>query len=67
MTDKVTLKDCVKGRVHFQYFRDGKLWYKCDNGFMFGVPTNDAGGATFLPEDKGILFMRWIRPAVEEQ
>ena len=63
MTD---LKECVSGRVTFQYYRDGELWYECDNGFRFPVPATDTGSATFLREDKGILFMRWIRKWIEE-
>jgi hypothetical protein len=48
-------------RVHFQYYRDKELWYKTDSDFLFPVPISDAGTATFLNEDKAILFMRYIR------
>lgn len=53
-------------RVHFQYYRDKELWYKTDTGFLFPVPISDAGTATFLNEDKAILFMRYIRIYKEE-
>ena len=62
--------DLVKGQqVHFQYYRDGELWYETDNGFIFPVPVNDKreiGNATFSRDDKAILFMRYIRKYKEE-
>lgn len=33
---------------------------------MFPVPIEDIGDATFLAEDKAILFMRYIRKYIEE-
>lgn len=62
----MNVKECVKGKVTFQYYRDGELWYECENGFKFPVPVTDTGGAVFLREDKGILFMRWIRKWIAE-
>lgn len=53
-------------RVHFQYFRDNELWYRTDSGFLFPVPIREAGTATFLRDDKAILFMRYIRMYKEE-
>jgi len=57
--------DIVKDQqVHFDYYRDGELWYKTDNGFVFPVPINDQkeiGNATFQRDDKAIFFMRYIR------
>lgn len=62
--------DLVKDqKVHFQYYRDGELWYKTDSGFIFPVPVSDTrevGNATFLNEDKAILYMRYIRKYKEE-
>jgi len=59
---KQKLIELVKNqRVHFQYYRDKELWYKTDSDFLFPVPITDAGTATFLNEDKAILFMRYIR------
>ena len=54
----------VKGRVRFEFFRDGCLHYVTDSGFKFTVPVKDTGTATFFPEDKGLYLMRWLRPAV---
>lgn len=56
-----TIKDHVQGRVTFQYYRDGNLWYRTETGFDFPVPIADTGNATFLAEDKAMLFMRYIR------
>lgn len=55
------LKTHVTGQVHFQYYRDGSLWYQTDSGFTFPVPIDDIGTATFLRDDKALLFMRYIR------
>lgn len=48
-------------QVSFQYYRDGNLWYKTESGFLFPVPVEDIGNATFLAVDKAMLFMRYIR------
>jgi hypothetical protein len=63
----ITIKDCVQGTVKFQYYRSGELHYKCENGFIFSVPISDTNDAAFKVEDKGILFMRWIRKALQVQ
>lgn len=60
------LKSRVRGRVRFDFFHDGALWYKCEDDWSFPVDvsetTNTQGASpTFLAEDKGIVFMRWIR------
>jgi hypothetical protein len=47
--------------VRFQFYRDGNLWYVTECGFLFPVPISDIGNATFLVQDKAILFMRYIR------
>lgn len=47
--------------VTFIHFRAGALWYRTEDGFEFPVPIEDTGGATFLAQDKAILFMRYIR------
>ena len=58
-----TLKERVGGTVSFSRYYDGALWYKCSaDGFEFPVPVpGDVGSATFLPQDKALLFMRYIR------
>jgi len=57
-----TIKNRVKNKkVIFEYYRDNALWYSCEDGFMFPVPIEDIGNATFLREDKAMLFMRYLR------
>jgi hypothetical protein len=48
-------------KVRFSFYRDGQLWYETECGFRFPVPIEEAGTATFLSEDRAILFMRYIR------
>lgn len=38
----------------------GEMLFKPTN-FIFPVPISDIGNATFLAQDKAILFMRYIR------
>jgi hypothetical protein len=58
-----TLKEMINNnqKVRFAFYRDGELWYETECGFRFPVPITDAGTATFLVEDRAILFMRYIR------
>ena len=51
-------------KVKFIYYRDGNLYYETECGFKFPVPVTDIGNATFLAEDKAMLFMRYIRKQV---
>ncbi len=57
------IKDLVGAgkTVTFVRYQSDALWYKCEDGFEFPVPIDDTGDAAFLPEDKAIIFMRWIR------
>lgn len=63
----MNIKDMVKDqkKVRFSFYRDKELWYKTECGFEFPVPISDIGNATFLAEDKAILFMRYIRKHIE--
>lgn len=62
----MSIKDLVKNNTaKFQYYRGGSLWYKVDD-FLFPVPVSDIGEATFMDEDKAILFMRYIRKYMKE-
>lgn len=61
----MTLKDHIKGSVDFKYYRDGELFYETETGIVFPVPVTDIGNATFLAQDKAILFMRYIRKFLE--
>lgn len=59
----MSIKEMVKDgkQVSFQFYRHGELWYKTECGFEFPVPVDDIGDATFLAQDKAMLFMRYIR------
>lgn len=59
----MTIKDLVKDRrVEFKFYRDKQLWYGVEGtDFEFPVPIEDIGNATFLAEDKAMMFMRYIR------
>lgn len=48
-------------KVRFAYYFDGDLWYQTEDKELFPVPVSDIGNATFLNEDKAILFMRYMR------
>jgi hypothetical protein len=62
-----TIKEMVGNnqKVVFRFYRDGQLWYATECGFEFPVPISEAGTATFLAEDRAILFMRYIRKYME--
>ena len=55
------LKDHIKGKVTFEYFRDNNLFYKTEAGLIFPVPVADTDKGVFLKEDKAMFFMRYIR------
>lgn len=57
----MSIKEHVQGKVTFQFYRQGNLYYKTETGITFPVPIEDTGEATFLNEDKAMLFMRYIR------
>jgi hypothetical protein len=59
----LALKELVgKGKmVRFLCLMAGSLWYETDDGFAFPVPLSETAGATFLAEDKALLYMRFIR------
>ena len=61
----MTLKECLVGNVSFNYYRKGDLYYECENGFLFRVPIDDTGDASFNSTDRAMLFMRWIRKELE--
>lgn len=63
----INLKDMVKGDklVKFVKYLDGNLYYKTECDFEFPVPISDIGNATFLAEDRAMLFMRYIRKHID--
>ena len=60
------IKRHLGGDVVFVHYRKGELWYRVEaTGFLFPVPIADCGDGTFLPRDRAMLFMRYIRKAAE--
>ena len=62
----ISIKDLAKQKVHFDFYRDGHLYYRTDSGFEFAVPIEDVKGATMLNEDKAIYFVRWMRKHMDQ-
>jgi len=66
------IKDIVKDNtVRFLRYRKGVAYYAVrvpaeDANYTFPVPLDDIGDATLQAEDKAMLFMRYIRRALEE-
>ena len=63
------IKDMVKDgkKVRFVQYKHNQLWYETEDGFRFPVDISDTGDGTFYAEDKAILFMRYIRKALEAE
>jgi hypothetical protein len=60
------VKDMIQGKVvKFTRYSKGELFYITECGFEFPVPISDTGDATFLPEDRAPMFMRWIRKQIK--
>jgi len=59
----LTLKQMVanENKVRFVFYRDRALHSETEDGFIFPVPIDDAGSATFGTEEKALLLMRYIR------
>lgn len=66
-----TVSELVKhtSGAHFQYYRDGELWYRIpypggissvNKFFDFPVPIADTGPGVFEKIMKPISMMRWI-------
>ncbi len=64
------LLEIVKdNKVVFEFLRAGIAYYKVnvnEESWRFPVPLDDIGEATLLNEDKAIIFMRYIRKAINE-
>ena len=66
----MSIKDIVRApnvATFVKYF-DQQLWYEIEytedgesKTYIFPVPIEDIGMATFLAEDKAMLFMRYVR------
>jgi len=68
--DMKVLKSRVGDYINFSFFRDGQLWYVCNDGWEFPIPvedTNNAQGSapTFSAQMKGISLMRWVRKRMQ--
>lgn len=81
MPMKPNLKDLIRdNEVKFLEYRKGYLYYTVTdptkipseigkytyNTYKFSVPISDTGDATFKNYDKAILFMRYIKKAIDE-
>jgi len=66
------IKDIVKdNEVRFARYRQGYAYYTVrvtsENAeYTFPVPLSDIGDATLLATDKAIVFMRYIRQALQD-
>jgi hypothetical protein len=66
------IKGIVKDNtVRFAKYRKGIAYYAVtvpSEGidYVFPVPLDDVGDATLLATDKALLFMRYIRKALDE-
>jgi len=66
------IKEIVKDNsVKFHRYRKGVIYYsvpvKTDGKvYMFPVPLEDVGDATLEASDKAMMFMRYIRKAIDE-
>lgn len=67
------IKDLIKDKVvEFDHFSVDKLYYKISDfdsfkEYIFPVPISDTGNGNFLNNDKAIIFMRYIRKAIENE
>jgi hypothetical protein len=68
----VNIKEIVKdNQVNFLRYRQGVMYYTVrvpgnQADHMFPVPLSDIGDATLHCQDKAIMFMRYIRKALDE-
>lgn len=68
----ISLRSLVKdNQVRFKRYRASYFFYEISepgtgNKFEFPVPLEDIGDATLPDTDKAIMFMRYIRKAIED-
>ena len=71
METEFVIKDIVKDNtVTFKFYKNNELFYGTfykGKQYVFPVPIEDVGTATLLNTDKAMLFMRWIRKAIDNQ
>ena len=67
----MNIKEIIKDNtVTFGYYRAGHLFYNVnydEDIYMFPIPINDIGDATFSKNNKAIFFMRYIKKAIDEK
>jgi hypothetical protein len=69
----MNIKDIVKDNsVNFLRYRQGVMYYSVtvpglSQEHMFPVPLSDVGDATLHAREKAIVFMRFIRKAIDER
>jgi len=65
------IKDIVKDNtVQFAFYKNGIFYYNVfhdEQLYLFPVPLSDIGDGVLKSKDKAILFMRYIRKAIEEK
>lgn len=69
-----SIKDLIKNNyVTFSHYRAGHLYYlindltsENEDQYIFPVPIEDIGDATFPCTDKAMFFMRYIRKAMND-
>jgi hypothetical protein len=57
--------------VHFSSYKQNYFWYVVRDKitgdlFRFPILMDEIGGTELLHTDKAILFMRWIRKAIDD-
>ena len=65
----LNLIDIVKNNtVHFDSYKNGYFYYTVkvnEQVYRFPVELIDIGAATMQATDKALIYMRWIRKALE--
>lgn len=67
------IKNIIKNnKVKFLRYRKGVVYYSVhvvdkSADYMFPVPLSDVGDATLEAEDKAMMFMRYIRKAIDDR
>ena len=52
-------------KTTFEFYRNGILYYKTEQGLLFEIPSSDTGDAVFNREEKASAMMKWIRQQLE--
>lgn len=66
----MSIKEIVKNnKVEFNYYRQGNMYYNVlyrGDTYIFPVPLSDVQDASLHKTEKAIIFMRYIRKAIED-